>query len=285
MAPTQKTLRTPLKTTIAQGLKTLQAKFGKKPPDVAVVLGSGLASFADELIDAKKLPYSKIPGFAQTNVPGHRGECVVGKVGERRVLVFGGRFHYYEGYPIEVTALPVRIAGAWGIEHLVVTNAAGGIRKSIRPGTLMLIRDHINLMGVNPLRGPNLADFGPRFSDMTFSYDRDFRAFASAAANQLGIILEEGIYAALPGPSYETPAEIEMLRILGADAVGMSTVPEVITARHQNMRVLGISIITNQAAGNIDAPITHEEVLENTDRARNDFTRFLLKWLKSYEES
>jgi purine-nucleoside phosphorylase len=267
------------KGTITKALGALTKAFGKTPPDIAIVLGSGLGSFSDRLENAKKLPYSKIPGFPKPKVLGHAGECYVGKIGTKRVLIFRGRFHYYEGHSIFITVLPIRVAGAWGIKNLIVTNAAGGINPSFHPGSLMLIRDQLNLIGANPLRGPNLDTFGPRFPDMTNAYDPEYRDLARNVAKEMNLELFEGVYAGGPGPSYESPAEIKMLATLGADATGMSTVPEVIVARHQGMRVLGVSCITNLAAGISKETITHEEVIENTKKAEKNFCELLSRWI------
>lgn len=269
------------KGTITKSLTALTTAFGKKAPDVAVILGSGLGSFTQSLSKPKKLPFAKIPGFPKTKVPGHVGECVLGTIGNKRVLVFAGRFHFYEGHSPYITTLPVRVCGAWGIKDLIVTNAAGGIREGFQPGSLMLIRDHINLAGANPLRGPNLEKFGPRFVDMTEAYDFDYRALAQRVARDLNIDLTEGVYAGLSGPNYETPSEIVMLNRLGADAVGMSTVAEVIVARHQDMRVLGISCITNAAAGISRHTISHEEVMESTQKAEREFAKLLSEVIAS----
>lgn len=239
-------------------------------PKIAVVLGSGLGAFADILEDATVIPYDEIPNFARSTVEGHAGKLVIGKSRGVPIIVQQGRFHYYEGYDMEQVMLPVRAFSLLGIETVILTNAAGSIRTSVSPGTLMLIRDHINLMGVNPLRGPNDERIGPRFPDMTSVYDRELQTLVYGLAQEMAAerdgdserFLWRGVYCALSGPTYETPSEIRMLRILGADAVGMSTVPEAIAARHRGMRVLGISCISNVAAGMTDAPINHEEVME-----------------------
>ncbi len=241
----------------------------------AIVLGSGLGAFADELANAVKIPYEQIPGFARSTVEGHAGQLVLGEIGGVAVAVQQGRFHYYEGYEMEQVMLPVRAFGLMGVENLILTNAAGSLNSDMQPGSLMLISDHLNCMGVNPLRGANDKRFGPRFPDMSDVYDREFQQIALDEAKAIaherfekGIdetpidFMNRGIYCALSGPTYETPAEIRMFREIGADAVGMSTVPEAIAARHQGTRVLGISCITNLAAGMSDEPINHEEVME-----------------------
>jgi len=242
---------------------------------VALVLGSGLGAFADELEDAVAVPYDEVPGFARPTVEGHAGRLVVGKVGGVGVAAMQGRFHFYEGYTLEEVTFPVRVLSLLGAKSLVVTNAAGGLNNSYEQGSLVLISDHLNLMGTNPLLGPNDPRFGPRFPDMTEVYDREYQDAAITEAREMGLELRRGIYAALTGPSYETPAEIRMLRLLGADAVGMSTVPEAIVARQMSMRVLGLSCITNMAAGVLDKPINHEEVIETGERVRETFAELL----------
>ena len=242
---------------------------------IAVVLGSGLGAFADDFEEAARIPYSDIPGFAASTVAGHAGSLVVGKVGRVPVVAMQGRVHFYEGYSLQEVTFPIRTFKLLGIETLLLTNAAGGINVQLSEGTLMIISDHLNLMGVNPLRGPNDERFGPRFPDMTEVYSRALQETVVEEAGSLGIEVRRGIYAALSGPSYETPAEIHMLRSFGADAIGMSTVPEAIVARHMGMKVLGISCITNMAAGISDSPINHEEVIETGQRVRATFTLLL----------
>ena len=244
-------------------------------PRIALVLGSGLGAFADELDEAARVPYDQIPGFARSTVAGHAGSLVIGKVGTVPVVAMQGRVHSYEGYSLEEVTFPVRTFKLLGIETLLLTNAAGGINVQLSEGTLMIISDHLNLMGVNPLRGPNDERFGPRFPDMSEVYSRALQEMVVEEANSLGIEVRRGIYAALSGPSYETPAEIHMLRSFGADAIGMSTVPEAIVARHMGMKVLGISCITNMAAGISDSPINHDEVMETGNRVRATFTLLL----------
>jgi purine-nucleoside phosphorylase len=242
---------------------------------VALVLGSGLGAFADDLTDAVALDYAEIPGFARSTVEGHAGRLVCGQVDGVPVAAMQGRFHYYEGYEWEDVTFPMRVLGALGIKAVVLTNAAGGLNNSLTQGSLMLISDHLNLMGANPLRGANDSRFGPRFPDLSEVYDREFQEIAIHEARAMNIELRRGIYAALTGPSYETPAEIRMLRALGADAVGMSTVPEAIVARHMGIKVLGISCITNMAAGVSDQPIDHAEVMETGERVRETFAELL----------
>ncbi|MDQ3256501.1 MAG: purine-nucleoside phosphorylase, partial [Acidobacteriota bacterium] len=221
----------------------------------AIVLGSGLGAFADEIEDAVVLPYTEIPGFARSTVEGHAGRLVLGKIEGVPIAAMQGRFHYYEGYQFNEVTFPVRVLGVLGIKSLVLTNAAGGLNNGFTQGALMVISDHLNLIGENPLRGANDERFGPRFPDMTEVYDREYQDIAIKESRRAGRELRRGVYAALSGPSYETPAEIRMLRALGADAVGMSTVPEAIVARQMGIKVLGISCITNLAAGVLDVPI------------------------------
>ena len=241
----------------------------------ALVLGSGLGAFADALEDAQAIPYAEIPGFARPTVEGHAGRLVVGKVEGVVVAAMQGRFHFYEGYTLEEVTFPIRALGLLGAGSLILTDAAGGLNNSFEQGSLVVISDHLNLLGANPLLGKNDERFGPRFPDMSEVYDREYQDTAVSEAHAMGVELRRGIYAALPGPSYETPAEIRMLRLLGADAVGMSTVPEAIVARHMGLRVLGVSCITNMAAGVLDRPISHEEVIETGERVRETFAELL----------
>jgi purine-nucleoside phosphorylase len=246
-----------------------------REPRVAVVLGSGLGAFADELADPAVIPYSQIPGWPVSTAAGHSGKLVFGKLGAVHVAVMAGRAHLYEGYsPAEVT-LGVRVLRQLGVHSIVFTNAAGGINLSYQQGALVLISDHINLQGSNPLIGPNDDSAGPRFPDMTEAYSAACRAKAHLVAQQLKIHLDEGVYAALTGPNYETPAEIRYLRTIGADLVGMSTVPEVIVANHLGMQVLAISCVTNMAAGISPQKLDHKEVMETGYRVRDTLIRFL----------
>ncbi len=238
-----------------------------EPPRTAIVLGSGLSVLADRLTDATTLPYDLIPHFPRPSVAGHLGNVIFGRLAGVSVLALQGRSHYYEGHDLEAITFPVRVLQAFGVETLILTAAAGGINVSYRPGDLMLLADHLNLLGTNPLRGANDDRLGVRFPDMTEVYAGSLRKFARIEANGLGLTLHEGVYAALPGPSYETPAEIRMLRTLGADVVGMSTVPEAIVARHAGLRVLAFALITNAAAGVTGQAITHDEVLLEGRRA------------------
>jgi len=244
-------------------------------PRIAVVLGSGLGGFADDFEEAVSIPYEDIPGFVRSTAQGHAGQLVVGKIDSVPVLAMQGRVHYYEGYSLEEVTFAVRTFGLLGVKTLVLTNAAGGINVQLTQGALMVISDHLNLMGVNPLRGPNDERFGPRFPDMTSVYSPELQELVIEEAKAIGVELRRGIYGALSGPSYETPAEIHLLRALGADAVGMSTVPEAIVARHMGVEVLGISCITNMAAGIGDEPINHEEVMATGDSVRETFAELL----------
>jgi purine-nucleoside phosphorylase len=244
-------------------------------PRIGLVLGSGLGAFADSLTDSTHIPYAEIPAFPRSTAIGHAGQMVIGKAGDVPVAVMQGRVHLYESYSAQQVAFPIRVLGRMGIRAVILTNAAGGINLNYQQGALVLIRDHINLQGANPLIGSNDDRFGPRFPDMTQAYARDYRAAAREEASKLGIPLQEGVYAALPGPSYETPAEISYLRIIGADLVGMSTVAEVIAARHMQINVLAISCVTNMAAGILDQPLTHQEVMETGERVRSSFEALL----------
>ncbi|HWS88021.1 MAG TPA: purine-nucleoside phosphorylase [Pyrinomonadaceae bacterium] len=254
--------------------RVVRARAGREPR-TALVLGSGLGAFADEVEEAEAIPYAEIPGFARPTVEGHTGRMVVGRVGGADVAVMQGRFHFYEGYTLEEVTFPVRVLALLGVKSLVLTNAAGGLNNSFSEGSLIVIGDHLNLMGTNPLLGPHDPRLGVRFPDMTEVYDHAYQDIAVGEARAMELELRRGIYAALTGPSYETPAEIRMLRLLGADAVGMSTVPEAIVARHMGLRVLGLSCITNMAAGVLDKPINHEEVIETGERVRETFAELL----------
>ena len=248
---------------------------------IAVVLGSGLGAFADDFEDSVAIPYREVPGVVSSTAQGHVGSLVIGKVSGVPVMAMQGRVHYYEGYSLEEVTFPIRTFKLLGVKTLILTNAAGGIDVQLSQGALMVISDHLNLMGVNPLRGKNDERFGPRFPDMSEVYARDLQELASEEARALGITARRGVYAALAGPSYETPAEIHMLRAFGADAVGMSTVPEAVVARHMGMKVLGISCITNMAAGISEAPINHEEVMETGQKVRESFTKLLRRVIAS----
>jgi purine-nucleoside phosphorylase len=248
---------------------------GSGAPTIGIVLGSGLGAFADRLKDPLVFPYSEIPGWPDATVIGHAGRLVVGTLAGRRIAALAGRAHYYEGHDMGTVVFAPRVLGLLGVKTLVLTNAAGGINLDFTTGALMLIDDHINLIGTNPLLGPNDDRFGPRFPDMTEVYSRRLRALAEETASEKGIPLARGVYAGLHGPSYETPAEIRYLRIIGADAVGMSTVPEAIAARHMGIEVLGISCITNAAAGVLPEPLVHDDVMEVARRVHAIFSTLL----------
>ena len=243
-------------------------------PDIAVVLGSGLGDYAEHLTDAVNIPYSALQGFPVSTVQGHAGRFVAGLLGTAKVLCMQGRFHYYEGYDMDDVVLPVRVMARAGVKRLLLTNAAGGVNTAFAPGDLMMLKDHIALMTPNPLRGPNLEP-GLRFPDMSRAYAPDLQQCMRQAAAQTGITLREGVYAMTAGPTYETPSEIRMWRLLGADAVGMSTAPEAIAAVHMGMQVAAVSCITNMAAGVLDQPLSHGEVMETADRAKASFTRLV----------
>ena len=244
-------------------------------PTIGLVLGSGLGAFADSLTEATRVPYSEIPSFPQSTAIGHAGRLVIGNVGNVTVAAMQGRVHLYEGYTAQQVSFPIRVFARMGIKSVILTNAAGGINLSYSQGALVLLSDHINLQGANPLVGPNDERFGVRFPDMTQAYSRDYRQIAREEASKLNVTLSEGVYAALLGPSYETPAEIEYLRRIGADLVGMSTVAEVIAARHMGLNVLAISCVTNMAAGILDQPLSHAEVMETGERVRGIFEALL----------
>lgn len=247
----------------------------KLRPTIGLVLGSGLGAFADEFANATRIPHGKIPGFPRPTIEGHAGCLVIGKLGEIPVAAMQGRVHLYEGYSIADVVFPLRVLGRLGIRAAILTNAAGAINRNFSRGELVVIRDHINLQGTNPLIGPNDDRFGPRFPDMSQAYWKPYRDLTRSEAAKLAIRVHEGVYAAVTGPSFETPAEIRYLKNIGADIVGMSTVPEVIVARHMGLRVLGISCVTNMAAGILDQPISHAEVLETGERVRSHFGALL----------
>jgi purine-nucleoside phosphorylase len=257
----------------------------KLRPQIALVLGSGLGAFADEFEDAVKIPYGAIPYFPQSTAVGHAGRLVIGTVNGIPVAGMQGRVHLYEGYSPKEVVFPIRVFARMGVKALILTNAAGGIKREFTQGRLVVISDHINLQGANPLVGPNEDRFGPRFSDMSFAYDRRFREMTVGEGNRMGLGVSEGVYAALSGPSFETPAEIRYLRVIGADLVGMSTVPEVIAALHSSIRVLGISCVTNAAAGILDQALNHKEVLETGERVKEQFISLLKAVLPKIAQS
>lgn len=249
-------------------------------PEIGLILGSGLGGIADQIEYAEHYSYADIPHFPVSTVEGHAGKLVIGTLEGKKVVAMQGRFHYYEGYKMEEVTFPVRVMKLLGVEKLIVTNAAGAVNKSFNPGDLMLISDQLNLTGDNPLIGRNLNEFGTRFPDMSNAYDRNLRDKVREIAKSLDISLQEGVYAAMSGPTYETPAEVRMVRILGGDAVGMSTVPEVIIAVHSGIKVVGISCMTNMASGILDQPLNHEEVVETSTRVRETFINLMRNVIK-----
>ncbi|MCQ2010045.1 MAG: purine-nucleoside phosphorylase [Sporolactobacillus sp.] len=250
-------------------------------PEIGLILGSGLGDLADELTNAVQIPYRSLPHFPESTVKGHKGQFVIGELEGKTVVAMQGRYHHYEGYSLVQVAFPVYVMQAMGIEKLIVTNACGGINTDFAPGDLMLITDHINMLGDSPLIGPNDDEIGPRFPDMSHAYSPDLIQKAERAAETLSIQVQKGVYLATHGPQYETPAEIRMMRVMGADAVGMSTVPEVIAASHLRLDVLGISCITNMACGILDQPLSHKEVIETADRVKSDFTALIKSIIRS----
>jgi purine-nucleoside phosphorylase len=266
--------------TIEQAAKYLQSKY-KQTPKIGLILGSGLGVLADEIENPVKIPYNEIPNFPVSTVEGHAGQLVFGTLMGTEVVAMQGRFHFYEGYGLDKVTFPVRVMKEIGVETLIVTNAAGGVNESFEPGDLMVLSDHINNMGQNPLIGPSDPKLGVRFPDMSQAYDRELREIAKKVAAELRIPVREGVYVANTGPTYETPAEIRALRTLGGDAVGMSTVPEVIVARHANLKVLGLSCISNMAAGILDQPLSHDEVIETTEKVKGNFLNLVKKIVES----
>ena len=263
---------------IQAAAKAVMDKVSTKPR-IALILGSGLGGLALD-VEGEKIPYKDIPNFPVSTIEGHAGELCVGKLAGQDVACMSGRFHFYEGYSLQQVTFPVRVLREMGCEYMIVTNAAGGINTDFNVGDLMLIDDHINALGANPLFGSHVAEQGPRFSDMTLAYDAELKDKARKVASTMGLELREGVYVASTGPSYETPAEIRMYRNWGGDAAGMSTVPEVIVARNIGMRIVGVSCITNMAAGVLPQPLSHEEVIETTERVKESFKNFILGILK-----
>lgn len=247
----------------------------KHTPEIGLILGSGLGVLANEIEEPVIIPFDQIPGFPVSTVEGHAGQLVLGTLEGKQVLAMQGRFHYYEGYNLQQVTLPVRMMKHLGLEKIIVTNAAGGVQTTFKPGDLMLITDHINFTGTNVLIGPNDSAMGVRFPDMSQAYTPGLQKLALRVAEQQGVDLKQGVYVGVVGPSYETPAEIRMLRVLGADAVGMSTVPEVIVAVHSGIQVLGISCITNMASGILDQPLSHDEVMETAEIAKDKFLKLV----------
>jgi purine-nucleoside phosphorylase len=244
-------------------------------PEIGIILGSGLGVITEEICEQVVIPYSEIPHFPKSTVVGHKGQFVFGKLAGKSVVCMDGRFHYYEGYDLGQVTLPIRVMKKLGISKLLVTNAAGGVNENFVPGDLMVIKDHINLMGQNPLRGKNDEQFGPRFPDLSEAYDKGLREVIFQVADELQIKLQQGVYTAVTGPCYETPAEIRYARTIGTDAIGMSTVPEVIVANHCGIKVLGVSCITNMAAGILDQKLNHQEVMETASIVREKFVKLI----------
>lgn len=253
----------------------ITSRIGDEPVLIGMVLGSGLGDLAEQLEDRIYISYKDIPFFPVSTVFGHKGRLVIGALEGKRVMCMQGRFHYYEGYGMDQVVFPIQVMRALGISNLLVTNAAGGVNTSFKPGDLMLITDHIKLIADSPMRGPNNDKLGPRFFDMTNTYDKALMAIARQEASSLGMELQEGVYMFFAGPSYETPAEVRAARTFGSDAVGMSTVPEAIAASHMRMKVLGISCITNMAAGILDQPLNHEEVMETSEKVKESFASLI----------
>ncbi|SDJ66297.1 purine-nucleoside phosphorylase [Sediminibacillus albus] len=265
---------------IQESAAFIQSKL-QAEPEIGLILGSGLGVLADEIENPVAISYKDIPHFPESTVSGHKGQLVAGQLEGKQVIAMQGRFHFYEGYSMEQVTFPVRVMKKLGISRLFVTNAAGGINENFQPGNLMLINDHINNMGTNPLIGPNEEELGPRFPDMSQAYNKELLKHAKQCADTLDLSIQQGVYVGNTGPTYETGAEIRMLRTLGGDAVGMSTVPEVIVASHMGIQVLGISCISNMAAGILDQPLSHDEVIETTERVRQDFLSFVKEIVKT----
>lgn len=244
-------------------------------PEIGIILGSGLGSLADELEDAVVIPYTDIPHFTKSSAVGHANELVIGTMNGKTIVAMKGRYHYYEGYSLDEVTFPVRVMQALGIDKLIITNACGAVNTDFNPGELMLITDHINLVGTNPLIGPNNDDLGTRFPDVSEVYNKDLRNIAKKVAEENDITLREGVYGWWSGPIYETPAEIRMIRTLGCDAIGMSTVPEATVAIHGGLKVLGVSCLTNMACGILDQPLSHDEVIEVAAQSRSTFVHLI----------
>jgi purine-nucleoside phosphorylase len=260
---------------IDEAVAAIRKRAMDRVPDVAIILGSGLGDFAGQLKDAVSMPYGDLPNWPASNVIGHEGRLVIGGLAGKRVAALSGRVHFYEGHDLRTVTFATRVMGRLGVKALILTNAAGGVNVELTPGLLMIMDDHINLLGSNPLVGPNEDQFGARFPDMTEVYSKRLRGLADTVARAQGLRVGHGVYVALHGPSYETPAEIRYLRTIGADAVGMSTVPEAIVARHMGIEVLGISCITNAAAGVLPQPLNHSEVMEVAQQVKGAFAALL----------
>lgn len=262
---------------INETVKYIQKKIKNYKPEIGIILGSGLGDFANDFEPVQIIPYSEIPGFEKSTVIGHKGQLVFAKIKSKNTVIMQGRYHFYEGYNISKIVYPTKVMRKLGVEHLIVTNAAGSVNKEYKAGDLMLIKDHINLMGVNPLVGENDSSLGDRFPDMSEVYKKELIELAEKKAKETGLTVHKGVYAAMSGPSYETPAEINMLRVMGADAVGMSTVPEALVANYCGMDVLGISCITNSAAGVHPSRLSHIEVVETANKVKGLFKELLIK--------
>ena len=262
---------------IQESVNYINSKLGDLKPKTGLILGSGLGVIGDEIQNPTIIPYNDIPGFLKSTVEGHKGQLIIGNLEGKTVLAMQGRFHFYEGYSIQEITLPVRVMKLLGIENLIITNAAGAVNKDFNPGDLMLISDHINFGFDNPLIGKNLDNFGPRFPDTSESYNKTLQDIATNSAKNLGVELKQGVYQFSSGPTYETPAETRVARSMGADVVGMSTVPEVLVAVHSGLKVLGISCVTNMAAGILDQPLDHQEVIETSALAREKFVSLIKK--------
>lgn len=265
---------------VKQSMDYIKSKT-KQLPKIGLILGSGLGSLGDRIENPTIIKYEDIPNFPISTVEGHAGQLVIGELAGKAVVAMQGRFHYYEGYPLEDVVFPIRVMIGLGIESMIVTNAAGGVNEEYKPGDLMIITDHINFTGQNPLIGENFSELGPRFVDMTWAYDKEYIHLARKSGEKFGLDIKEGIYIWFSGPTYETPAEVRLARTLGADAVGMSTVPEVIVANHQGIKVLGISCITNMAAGILEQPLNHQEVVETSIKVKDNFERLLIDILEN----
>lgn len=266
---------------IQEAVTFIQSKCDQKPT-IGIILGSGLGPFADTLENATRISYNEIPHFARSEAVGHANELVIGEIAGKVVVAMKGRFHYYEGYSLDQVTFPVRVMKMLGIKKLIITNACGAVNTNFKPGDLMLITDHINLTGNNPLMGPNNPELGVRFLDVSEVYSKKLRGIVAGVAEKMGITLQNGVYAWWSGPTYETPAEVRMIRTLGADAVGMSTVPEAIIARHSGIETVGISCLTNMACGILDQPLGHEEVIETAERVKETFLKLVTESIAQF---
>jgi purine-nucleoside phosphorylase len=266
---------------IEKSVKFLQGKI-REVPEFAIILGSGLGLLTDFIEDKHEIDYSDIPGFVASTIQGHAGKLILGKLAGKNVLAMSGRFHLYEGHDVSTVTLPIRVFKKLGIHNLIVTNAAGGVNRNFNPGDLMIITDHIGIFAPSPLLGPNLDDFGSRFPDMSSVYDKELVSLAEKTGAKIGVTLKKGVYMYLKGPAYETPAEIRMLERFGVDAVGMSTVPEAVAARHANMKILGISCITNMASGILPQPLSHDEVKETAGSVGKSFCSLISKIVENW---